>query len=40
MRDNCGEGGIRTLDAREGILPFQGSALGHYATSPKRFHYS
>ena len=30
----CGEGGIRTLDTLASILPFQGSALGHYATSP------
>jgi hypothetical protein len=29
-----GEGGIRTLDAGEGILAFQASALSHYATSP------
>ncbi len=30
----CGERGIRTLDVLADILPFQGSALGLYATSP------
>ncbi len=34
MISNGGERGIRTLDTREDILPFQGSALDHYATSP------
>ena len=29
-----GEGGIRTLETREGLPAFQASALGHYATSP------
>lgn len=29
-----GERGIRTLDAPKDIPPFQGGALGHYATSP------
>ena len=29
-----GGGEIRTLDTRKDILPFQGSALDHYATPP------
>ena len=29
-----GGGEIRTLDTCEDILPFQGSALDHYATPP------
>ena len=29
-----GEGGIRTLDTLAGKPPFQGGALGLYATSP------
>lgn len=29
-----GEGEIRTLDTLADIPPFQGGALGHYATSP------
>ena len=32
---NGGEGGIRTPDPLSGILAFQASALGHYATSPE-----
>ena len=39
MAGKNGEGGIRTLDTLTGIPPFQGGALGHYATSP-RFRYS
>ncbi len=31
-----GEGGIRTPDTLADIPPFQGGALGHYATSPRR----
>ncbi len=33
-----GDGEIRTLDALAGILAFQASALGHYATSPNFFN--
>ena len=29
-----GEGGIRTLETFYSLPPFQGGALGHYATSP------
>ncbi len=29
-----GEGGIRTLETREGLPALQAGALGHYATSP------
>ncbi len=29
-----GEGGIRTPETLAGLLAFQASALGHYATSP------
>ncbi len=31
-----GESEIRTRDTGEGIPPFQGGALGHYATSPRQ----
>tara|TARA_Y100000746_G_scaffold98763_1_gene84069 strand:- start:1465 stop:1599 length:135 start_codon:yes stop_codon:yes gene_type:complete len=31
---NGGETGIRTLDTVARILPFQGSAIDHSATSP------
>ena len=30
----CGEREIRTPDTLSDIPPFQGGALGHYATSP------